>query len=69
MYDNLCDFGHIAESAGFLEQAEDFTLASWGPQWAVLEVGRVASPFAQPLLGLGGPVAWGIVLVCEGEQV
>lgn len=69
MYDDLCDFGHIAECAGFLEQAQDLTLASRGPQWAILEVGRVASPFAQPLFGLGGPVAWGIVLVCEGEQV
>lgn len=69
VYDDLCDFGHIAECAGFLEQAQDLTLASRGPQWAILEVGRVASPFAQPLFGLGGPVAWGIVLVCEGEQV
>jgi hypothetical protein len=66
---DLCDLGHIAECAGFLEQAEYLTLASRGSQRTVLEVGRVASPFAQPLFRLGGSVARGIVLVCEGEQV
>lgn len=67
--DDLCDLGHIAECAGFLEQAQDFTLASRGPQRAVLEVGRVAGPFAQALVCLWGSVAWGVVLICEGEQV
>jgi hypothetical protein len=35
----------------------------------VFEVWRVTGPFSQSLICFGSPVSWGIVLVCEGEQV
>lgn len=66
---DLCDLGHVAEGARSRQQAELLTAASWPSQRSVLEVGRVAGPLAQAVLQLGRPVARGIVLVCEGEDV
>lgn len=63
------DVGDIAEGASGCEKAQVVASPSRRPQRPVLEVWRVARPLAQPLLELGGPVARGVVLVCEGEQI
>jgi hypothetical protein len=67
--DYFCDSGNVAEGARLVEEPEDLTLAAGPSQWAVLVVWRLARPFSQALLVLGGAIPGGIVLVGEGEEV